>query len=43
MLRGDCARETEYNMSSDTDQVSLLFRVLSQEARFSGGLTGMSI
>jgi hypothetical protein len=30
-------------VSSDADRAALLFRVLSQEARFSGGLTGVSI
>jgi hypothetical protein len=37
------ARKTERNMSSDADPAASLFRVLGQEARFSGGLTGVSI
>jgi hypothetical protein len=42
-LRAPIARKTERNMSSDADRAALLFRVLGQEARFSGGLTGVSI
>jgi hypothetical protein len=30
-------------MSSDADRAALLFRVPGQEARFSGGLAGVSI
>jgi hypothetical protein len=42
-LRAPIARKTERNMSSDRDRAALLFRVLGQEARFSGGLAGVSI
>jgi hypothetical protein len=42
-LRAPIARKTERAMPSDADRAALLFRVLGQEARFSGGLTGVSI
>jgi hypothetical protein len=42
-LNAPIARKTERNKSSAADRAALLLRVLGQEARFSGGLTGVSI
>jgi hypothetical protein len=35
--------QSNENMPSGADRAALLFRVFGQEARFSGGLTGVSI